>query len=39
MRDLNKIDFEGDEPIMGIHLSLKSDGEIKIGDTVFIGRC
>ncbi|KAF2899113.1 hypothetical protein ILUMI_07067 [Ignelater luminosus] len=37
-KDVTKIDFEGDDPVMGIYLALKRDGEIKIGDTVFIGK-
>ncbi|KAF2899114.1 hypothetical protein ILUMI_07068 [Ignelater luminosus] len=37
-RDVIKIEFGGDDPIMGIHLGLKYDGEIKIGDTVFMGK-
>ncbi|KAF2899112.1 hypothetical protein ILUMI_07066 [Ignelater luminosus] len=38
VKDVAKINFEGDEPIMGIHLGLKCDGEIKAGDIVFVGK-
>lgn len=38
VRDLTKIELEGDSPIMGLNMGYQQGGLIHVGDTVYLGK-
>lgn len=38
LKDIKNIDLDGERPVMGINMGLLKDGEISVGDVVYVGK-